>query len=110
MSTKNYGVLGQSIPTANQLTDLYTVGATLQAVTSTLTVCNQANAGDTFRVAVRPAGAAIQPADYIYYDKAISANDTQLLSIGLTLNAGDVVSVQSAGGTVSFNLFGAVLG
>lgn len=111
MSTKNYSVLGQSMPAANQLTDLFTVGATLQAVTSTLVICNQSSsAADTFRVAVRPAGAAIQPADYLYYDKSIAANDSLPLALALTLNAGDVVSVQSAGGNVSFNLFGAILG
>jgi hypothetical protein len=36
-----YKVLGQAAPTANTLTDVYTVPSATQAVISTITVCNQ---------------------------------------------------------------------
>jgi len=51
-----YKVLGQSNPAATTATTLYTVGAGKSAVVSTITVCNQAAATATFRIAVRVSG------------------------------------------------------
>ncbi len=101
-----YKVLGQINPSAATLTTLYTTPASTQTVVSTLSVCNQGAAG-TFRVAVRPAGASIVAQQYLSYDTPISANDTIFLTLGLTLNATDVLSVQASTATMSFNLFGA---
>jgi hypothetical protein len=57
-------------------------------------------------VAVRPAGATISDEHYIYYDVNLRGNDTYMATIGLTLEATDVVSVYATDATVSFNLFG----
>lgn len=104
-----YKVLGQSNPTANTNTDLYTVPSATSAVCSTLVVCNQAATGATFRVAVRPAGAAIATQHYLSYDVSLNANDSVTLTIGITLAATDVVTVRANSATVSFNLFGSEL-
>jgi len=53
-----YKVLGQSAPAATTATDLYTVGAGKSAVISTAVIANRANTAATFRLSVRPAGAA----------------------------------------------------
>jgi hypothetical protein len=101
-----YKVLGQSNPTSGVNADIYTAPAGKQAVCSTLVVANQAGTGTAFRIAVRPAGAAINQQHYIAYDTPIAANDSIFLTLGITLNETDVVTVLSGSGAVSFNLFG----
>lgn len=104
-----YKVLGQSNPSANTNTDLYTVPSATSTVCSTLVVCNQAATGATFRIAVRPSGAAIATQHYLSYDVSLNANDSVTLTIGITLAATDVVTVRANSATVSFSLFGSEL-
>ena len=101
-----YKVLGQVKPTAATLTSLYTVPASTQTVVSTLTVSSLTNDLTTIRVAVRPAGAAIEDKHYLIYNNTISGYATAQFTIGITLGATDVVSVYDTAGTSSFNLFG----
>jgi len=99
-------VLGQSAPGAASLTTLYTVpGATSTAVSS-IVVCNRSATATSFRIAVRPAGAAISNEMYLYYDVTIAGNDTFVATIGISLAATDKVDVYATLATLSFNLFG----
>lgn len=98
-------VLGQVNPAATTLTTLYTVPASKSAVGSTLVICNQGVTGEV-RVAVRPAGAAIDPKHYISYDHIVEANDSLFLTLGITLATTDVVSVYGSHANFSFSLFG----
>lgn len=102
----NRKVLGQSAPAAATPTSLYIVPADTSAVASTLTACNQGAVDTTIRVAVRPAGAALADEHYVVFDAPLPANDTLTLTIGWTLAATDVVTVQTLLATVSFSLFG----
>ncbi len=106
--TNAYRVLGQVNPSATSLTTLHTVAASTSVVASTLCICNQGVSG-TFRVAVRPAGAAIDPKHYLNYDSPINANDSIFLTIGATLATTDIVSVYASHANMSFNLFGTEL-
>jgi hypothetical protein len=99
-------VLGQVEPAATTLTDLYTVGVSKTAVSSTLVVCEKGAAAATYRIAVSVAGAAIADSQYIAYDAALTANESKFLTIGLTLGAGDVVRVYASTADVTFSLFG----
>ena len=99
-------VLGQVAPAATTLTTLYTVPASTSAVASTLIATNRGTTSTTIRVAVRVVGAAISDKSYIIYDLAVPGSNGHVSTIGLTLAATDVVSVYSASGNVSFNLFG----
>lgn len=101
-----YKVLGQVNPAATTNTDLYTVGAGKSAVVSTITVANQADTAATFRIAIRPAGAAIDPKHYIAYGTTVAANDSTAFTLGVTLAATDIVTVYASASTVSFNAFG----
>ena len=103
---QTHKTLGQLNPAATTLSTLYTVPGATAAVGSTLAVCNQ-GVSTNFRVAVRPAGAAIAAQHYIVYDVAIAANDSAFLTLGITLAATDVVSVYAGHANVSFSLFGA---
>ena len=101
-----YKVLGQSAPAATTLTTLYTVPAATNAVVSSITVANLAATTATFRIAVRPAGASIATSQYIGYDITVGASDTTVLTMGVTMNATDVLSVYSSTATVTFSAFG----
>lgn len=102
---QTYKVLGQTNPAASGLTTLYTVPSGAQTVCSTLSICNIGTTS-TFRVAVRPTGAAIANQHYIVYDNYVNNNDSIMLSLGLSLGALDVVSVYAASSGLSFSLFG----
>lgn len=100
-------VLGQAAPAATTNSTLYTVPAATEAVVSTVSVCNREDAPATFRLAVRPAGAAIADQHYVVYDAVIKANDSVFMTIGLTLAATDVVTVYASSALLTFSLFGA---
>lgn len=101
-----YKVLGQVNPAATTATTLYTVPSARSTVVSTISVCNQAATAATFRVAIRPAGATLTAANYIAYDSTVAANDSTMLTIGVTLATTDVITVYASTATLSFNAFG----
>ena len=101
-----YKVLGQSNPSATTATTLYTVPASTSTVVSTITICNQAATSDSYRIAIRPAGAALAAQHYIAYNGAIPAYDTISLTLGITLATTDVVTVYAGTANLSFGLFG----
>ena len=101
-----YKVLGQTITSAAGTATLYTVPAATSAVCSTIVVCNQAAAAATFRISVRPAGAAEIAKHYLAFNTNINANDSITMTIGITLATTDVITVTASTANVSFNLFG----
>lgn len=102
----SYKVLGQVNPSATTATTLYTVPSSTQAVVSTIAVSNQAATSATFRIAIRPAGETLAAKHYIAYDSTVAANDSTMLTIGVTLATTDVITVYASSATVSFNAFG----
>lgn len=102
----NYKVLGQSAPSANTDTTLYTAPASTQAVVSTVNVCNRGSGAATFRIAIRPAGAAIANQHYVAFDVTVDANASIPWTIGITLAATDVVTVRASSANLSFSAFG----
>ena len=101
-----YKVLGQSNPSATTATTLYTVPSATEAVVSTITICNQAASAATYRIAVRPDGAALAAQHYVAFDVSLPGNATDTLTLGITVNAADVITVYSSTSTMSFNAFG----
>lgn len=102
-----YKVLGQVAPSANTVSNVYTVPAATQAVISTIVIVNRNNnANATYRIAVQPGGAALADQHYIAYESPITAYDSIALSLGLSLGNTDVVSVYSANANISFSVFG----
>lgn len=102
----NYKVLGQSAPAATTLTSLYTVPSATEAVISTVVVCNRSAADKTFRIAVRPNGASISDEHYLAYDVTVGASDSTTLTLGITMDATDVLSVYASTTDLSFTAFG----
>ena len=101
-----YKVLGQVNPSATTATTAYTVPSATETVISTITVANLGPAPTSYRIAVRPNGATLANQHYIAYDVSIAPQETQTLTIGITLDASDVITVFASSATVAFNLFG----
>jgi hypothetical protein len=77
-----------------------------EARLETVMVCNQAASATTFRVSLAYQGEADTPAQYLFYDVYLPANDTYTAQIPGHIVRGDVVRVQSANGQCSFQVFG----
>lgn len=99
-------LLGQQAPTAGFLVDLYAVPANLSTVISSVTVCNRGGVDSAFRLAIAQGGVASDPKQYVYYDLVVPANDTFSATLGITLNANDVVRCYAQFTSLTFNLFG----
>jgi hypothetical protein len=102
-----YKVLGQAAPAGTTNTDLYTVGSGKSAVVSTLAIANVTGLAATARVFVRVAAASATIGNAIVYDVSIAANSTIALTLGITLAATDVITVQSGtSSALTFMAFG----
>ena len=66
----------------------------------------QAGTSGTYRIAVRPNGATLATEHYIVYDATIQANTTAAYTLGITIDASDVVTVYASSASISFNAFG----
>lgn len=104
-----YKVLAQSAPSATTATDIYTVPSSTQTVISTLVIANRAATDATYRIAVRPNGATLANQHYVAYDVTVGASDSTNLTIGITMNAADVLTVYASTANLSFNAFGTEL-
>lgn len=101
-----YKVLGQSAPSATTDTDVYTVPSATEAVISTIVIANRDTSDATYRIAVRPDGATIANEHYVAYDITVGAGDSTALTLGITMNAADVLTVQASTADLSFSVFG----
>jgi hypothetical protein len=101
-----YKVLGQVNPAATTATTAYTVPSATETVISTIAVANIGAFPTTYRIAIRPNGDTLENKHYIAYDATIAPQDTITLTIGITLDATDVVTVYAGHATLTFNLFG----
>ena len=105
----SYKTLGQLDLTSSTLTTLYTCPASTETVVSTVIIANRAASADTFRLALRTEGDAISSKHWLAYDVPVAANDSTTLTLGITMEATDVMSVAAAGtaSELSINAFGA---
>lgn len=101
-----YKVLGQSNPAATTATTLYIVPAATSAVVSTISVANLTGTAATFRIAIRPAGAALANQHYLAYDVTVGASDSTTITIGATLATTDIITVYASTSTLTFMAFG----
>lgn len=96
----------QTALAATTLTDLYDVPAATSTVVSSVVVCNRGGTIATFRLAVALAGASDASEQYLYYEQPIEPNDTFIATIGMTLQATDVIRGFASNANISMNGFG----
>jgi hypothetical protein len=105
-----YKVLAQAAPAATTEVTLYTVPSSTSAVVSTIAIANQAGTSGTYRIAVRPsADGSTTQKHYIVYGATVGANDSIMLTLGLTLATGDLIIVYASSANMSFSAFGSEL-
>jgi hypothetical protein len=103
-----YKVLGRKQAAATTEETLYTAPAATEAVVSTIAIANLTAADKTYRIAVKPASTSTLALEhYIAYDITVGASDTTALTLGVTLAAGNSISVYASAATsVVFTAFG----
>lgn len=102
-----YKILAQSSPVSNTPTLFYgPVGAGINTVFSTISVCNRGNSSATYRISVRENGAADSTKQYLVFDTTVPSTSTITYTLGITLKTGDAVYILSSTNNVSFNAFG----
>jgi hypothetical protein len=99
-------ILGQLAPSADTETDLYTVPAGTYVVSSTMVIANNAATAGTVIVWARAAGAATEQKQIIVPTVPVAGNDGTTLTIGITLGAGDILTVSASTADFSVNFFG----
>jgi hypothetical protein len=105
-----YKILGQSNPSATTEAVLYTVPSATQSIVSSIAICNRAATSATFRIAVRPsADATTTDKHYLVYGTTVGANDSIILTMGVTLAASDKILVYPSTGNISFSAYGSEL-
>ena len=101
-----YKVLAQNDVPATTDTTIYTVPSATETVISTIIICNRTAAAESFRLAIRPNGESISDKHYIAYDVPIAANDSTTLTLGITMDAADVLTAYTSAADISINVFG----
>ena len=102
----SYKTLGQLDLTSSTLTTLYTCPSATDTVISTVVIANRASSADTFRLALRTEGDAISDKHYLAYDVPVAANDSTTLTLGITMDAADVLTAYCSSADMSINVFG----
>jgi hypothetical protein len=101
----SYKVLGQLLPASTSGT-LYTVPAATDTVVSTINVVNTGSTTSDISIAIRPAGATIETKNYVVRSLPLAAKAVFTYTAGITLDATDVITVESTTNDVAFNAFG----
>lgn len=102
-----YKVLAQANLTTTSDTDIYTVPASTEAVVSSLIIANIGTVATTFNLSVRPNGDTLADKHYLAKAVPIAASDSTTLTLGITLDAADVVTATAGtADALSFNIFG----
>lgn len=108
-----YKILGQILPTANALTNVYVTPAATSAIINTIYITNQSSANANVDVILRPTNDTLANKHYILQDQLVEAADTIILNLNITMNADVILAAnnkvragETAGADVSFNAFG----
>lgn len=102
-----YKVLGQSAPSGTTNVDAYTVPTGRAAVISTIAITNVTATAATARIFVRVAGATAALSNSLVYDGSFAANSTTALTLGITVSATDVITVQTGtANALTFQIYG----
>lgn len=102
-----YKILGQSSPANTSNADVYTVGSGKSAVISTITITNINTTAANATIYIRKAGAAAGAVNTLIKASSIAVADFKAITIGITLEATDVITVASGtANALTFQVFG----
>lgn len=102
-----YKILGQVAPANTSNANLYTVPSGKEAIISSIAVANVTGTDALYEIYVRPNGAAAAASNALVFDAAVTKNTTTIIQAGITLSAGDIITVQSGtGNAITFHAYG----
>ena len=102
-----YKILGQILPSANTLTNVYVSGAATSTIINTITLCNQQTSNCTIDLILRPINEALAAKHYLLKGITIPQADTLILSPGITMGASCILAANNTiDGNVSISAFG----
>jgi hypothetical protein len=102
-----YKILGQSAPSSTSNVDMITVGAGKSHIVSTLVILNTTTSAVTCNVYARIGGATAAAGNALLYNTTILGGLTTAFTLGITLAATDVLTVQtSVSNALTFTAFG----
>lgn len=102
-----YKVLGQAAPANTSVADAYAVPVGKEAILSSIAIANVTNAAAVYEIYVRINGATAAASNALVFDASAGANSTTVIQAGITLSAGDIISVQTAtANALTFHVFG----
>jgi hypothetical protein len=101
-----YKILGQVKPAANTNTDLYTVPASTETVISSIIIANLDASDSAFSISLRPNNDPQADKHFIAKNVTVGASDSTTLTLGITLDALDVVTVSADSINLAFSVFG----
>jgi len=104
--TESFKILAQANPASATYTDILTASASTEYLISSLIVTNLAATDGTYRIALRENGAARQNKHFIAYDSVVPGNDSIGLTLGLTINDADIMTVYASTASIAFGVFG----
>lgn len=102
-----YKILGQTNPSTTANANLYTVPSGTATVVSSFVVTNVTDTDATAHVFIRKIGVAATSANEILHNVTITASSTAAFTLGITLSAGDIITVRSdTANALTFHAFG----
>ena len=102
-----YKILGQILPSANTLTNVYVTSASASAIINTITICNQQTANAVIDLILRPINEALAAKHYLLSGTTILQADTLIFSPGITMNANCILAANNkVDGNTSICAFG----
>lgn len=85
---------------------LYNTSSSVQAIISTLAICNTASTtAVTYRIGVDETAGTPNNSEWIVYDSTVPANDTVFLTVGMSLQENRFIRISSSASTSVFSAF-----
>jgi len=105
--TTAYKLLGQITPNSNTMTNLYTTGASTQAIVGTITINNMNDANAAYSLLVRPTADAQSNTHYIIRGGVIPARELITITGAVAMNANVLLAANTNSNNIIFNAYGA---
>ena len=84
---------------------LYNTPSATEAVISSIVITNQASSDVTVRIGLDTTAGTPGASEWLVYGATIAANDTVVLTLGVTMAASKYLRVSSSADTVTFSAF-----
>lgn len=108
---KEYKVLGQTAPSANEAVKLYSVPIGKQTVISTIMVCNRdLRVIGSYDIAIVPNGETLNEVHFIRVNKLLDARSDHSMTLGISLSDQSSLWVRATTNAFSFSAFGVEIG